>query len=912
MPDALLGGRAFLFSVYQNLAGASMPKSSKPRVYILPTFTGRDTGDGGIRRVVEAQQKYFPDQGLKIVDSADKADILLCHVNNYVEPKSGQVMVAQCHGLMWSPEYNWTDKWPHKVNREVIDTMLKADVVLSPSEWVSQAIRRNTLLPAITVYHGVDTEEWTPSGTSGDYVLWNKSRPDEICDPTPLNYMASKSRRTRFITTFGDESPNVKVLGRVPFADMKKLVQEAGVYLATTRETFGVGTLEAMACGVPVLGYNWGGQREIIRHKVEGYLVTPGNEEGLLEGLDYCLENRESLGSAARERAKEFSWERAAKLYAKIFREALTNKPSIKVSVVITAYNLAQYLPDAISSVMAQDHAPSFEIVIVDDASTDETPKIADRFAAAHPGQIRVIHNPKNLYLAGALNVGIEASRGEYIIPLDADNMLGPKALYVLSEYLDKDRSLDIAYGRMEVRKEGEPSSVSSWPPKEADFAEQMKHHNQISSTAMYRKKIWQRVGGYRRRCRTAEDADFWCRALSFGARGAQVTPQTTLIYRDRSDSMSHVEKDWDWHAWYSWSRRPELTPAAVLNNEVNLLVKTFEPTAISVVIPVAPYHHDYLADAIDSVISQTFQRWEVVIVFDSPSAEKPPTWVPPFAKVLFTGGGKGPAYSRNLGIEVSKGKLILPLDADDYLRPDALQQFYDAWQQRGGYIYSDWWEQEAAKAHETQEYSCEGILRQLPHAVTALFSKEAWVEAGGFDADLDAWEDWDFYLALASKGYCGHRVPEPLLYYRIHAGQRREEQYARKDELAANIRAKWSRYFSGEAKLMACGGCRGAKTNGSSQKAASQSQSQGQNSNIAVESEGNVLVEYVGQITGPMTFQGVSTGTRYRFGMDANHKRRPVARGDVPAFLARMDFQLVKPKESTAPFLAAAGPPKR
>ncbi|MFI0353934.1 CDP-glycerol glycerophosphotransferase family protein [Actinomadura sp. 9N407] len=94
------------------------------------------------------------------------------------------------------------------------------------------------------------------------------------------------------------------------------------------------------------------------------------------------------------------------------------------VSVVVIAYNDAGRLPRAVRSVLAQS-LRSVEVVIVDDASTDGTGEVADRFAAAHPGRVRAVHLPENSGGCGRpRNVGIEHARGARVMFLDSDDVL--------------------------------------------------------------------------------------------------------------------------------------------------------------------------------------------------------------------------------------------------------------------------------------------------------------------------------------------------------------------------------------------------------------------------------------------------------------------------------------------------------
>ncbi|KKK63213.1 hypothetical protein LCGC14_2996540, partial [marine sediment metagenome] len=363
----------------------------------------------------------------------------------------------------------------------------------APSEWVAQILRRGMWLRPTVFHHGIDIEDWTSVPNPGAYVLWNKNRPDPVCDPKPVMDLAEMAPDVRFVTTFGREQNNVRVSGRVDYDTMKDLVRNAGVYLCTTRETFGIGTLEAMASGVPVVGWAWGGQREIIEHGVTGWLAAPGDLAGLEEGIRWALANRAEIGANAREAVRErWTWAQRMPPYAELYQGLYDGKAESyhagpAVSVIIPCYNLAKWLPEAVASVKAQT-MQDWEIVIVDDASPDNTAEEAASLAAGDT-RIRVVTNPANLYLAGALNAGIAASRGRYILPLDADNMIEPWTLAVLAGSLDADRGIHIAYGACRfILEDGSPDTavsadgVSKWPT-DFSFRSQMLHRNQIPST---------------------------------------------------------------------------------------------------------------------------------------------------------------------------------------------------------------------------------------------------------------------------------------------------------------------------------------------------------------------------------------------------------------------------------------------
>ena len=97
----------------------------------------------------------------------------------------------------------------------------------------------------------------------------------------------------------------------------------------------------------------------------------------------------------------------------------------MKLSIVVPVYNVAEYLPKCVDSLLAQELADC-EILLVDDGSTDgKSGALCDGYAAAHPEVIRVLHKP-NGGLGDARNAGLEAAAGEYVLFVDSDDYLLP------------------------------------------------------------------------------------------------------------------------------------------------------------------------------------------------------------------------------------------------------------------------------------------------------------------------------------------------------------------------------------------------------------------------------------------------------------------------------------------------------
>lgn len=109
------------------------------------------------------------------------------------------------------------------------------------------------------------------------------------------------------------------------------------------------------------------------------------------------------------------------------------------LTLAVPIFNKAQYLPRCIDSLLAQT-AGDYEILLIDDGSTDAGPAICDRYAVEHPERIRVIHKA-NGGLSSARNAGIEAARGEWITFPDPDDWVEPEYVEVFLTLLAESRA---------------------------------------------------------------------------------------------------------------------------------------------------------------------------------------------------------------------------------------------------------------------------------------------------------------------------------------------------------------------------------------------------------------------------------------------------------------------------------------
>jgi len=204
-----------------------------------------------------------------------------------------------------------------------------------------------------------------------------------------------------------------------------------------------------------------------------------------------------------------------------------------RVSVVIPCYRQAQFLPEAIASVVAQTFT-DWEIIIVDDGSPDDTAAVAQRLIAAHPDRrIRLIRQ-ENRGLAEARNAGIRVARAPYILPLDADDMLEPEMLAQTVAALDAHPEVGFVY--TDVRRFGAENNVMRTLPYSL---ERLRFENLMMPATLFRREAWEQVGGFRtfKPVQGYEDRDFWVSLAEAGWKGLHIS-QPLLRYRRTEGSM--------------------------------------------------------------------------------------------------------------------------------------------------------------------------------------------------------------------------------------------------------------------------------------------------------------------------------------------------------------------------------------
>ena len=210
-----------------------------------------------------------------------------------------------------------------------------------------------------------------------------------------------------------------------------------------------------------------------------------------------------------------------------------------KISIVLPCHNGEKFLRQSLDSIMGQT-MQDWELIIVDDCSSDNSASIADEYAARDK-RIRVIRNKINKKLPGALNVGFDAARGEYLTWTSDDNISKPQWLAVLSEHLDNHPDADMVCAGMDmINEDGAIYDIFHRSGDKSEIRE-LAYKCNVGAAFMYRREIAERVGGYDEIMFCAEDYDYWVRIALAG--NIDYISDNIYQYRENAQSLTATQK---------------------------------------------------------------------------------------------------------------------------------------------------------------------------------------------------------------------------------------------------------------------------------------------------------------------------------------------------------------------------------
>ena len=225
----------------------------------------------------------------------------------------------------------------------------------------------------------------------------------------------------------------------------------------------------------------------------------------------------------------------------------IENCMSKRISIIVPVYNAARTLEYTLGSVLSGNFSKDCELIIIDDGSTDDSPGICDRFGSLNP-DIKVIHQP-NSGVSQARNAGMDASDGEYLMFLDADDILPELTLSLCLSALES--SPDIVIGGYSTRSaEGRPiRQIPVFDRIYQDWELSMFWDDNFSHYGSFLRPVWGKLF-----CRSliySEEPLRFCKSLNYGedflflfeylcrCRKVVTVSETLYIYRDGGTGLS-------------------------------------------------------------------------------------------------------------------------------------------------------------------------------------------------------------------------------------------------------------------------------------------------------------------------------------------------------------------------------------
>lgn len=210
-----------------------------------------------------------------------------------------------------------------------------------------------------------------------------------------------------------------------------------------------------------------------------------------------------------------------------------------RVSVVMSVHNAEKYLREAVDSILAQTFT-DFEFIIIDDGSTDTTPKILDGYS--DPRIIRK-RNEQNIGYTPSLNWGITAASGEFIARMDADDISLPDRLAVQVDFLESHPTIDVlGAGYRKIDEKGTLTSSDVLPPDNPIFIKWLLlfQNTLAHPSVMFRKKVYKKSGGYDPFLVPAEDYDLWQRLSQYTM--ISNVRKVLILYRKHEKNISKTQ----------------------------------------------------------------------------------------------------------------------------------------------------------------------------------------------------------------------------------------------------------------------------------------------------------------------------------------------------------------------------------
>jgi colanic acid/amylovoran biosynthesis glycosyltransferase len=353
----------------------------------------------------------------------------------------------------------------------------------------------------------------------------------------------------------------VSLLGHLDRSRLRSVLAESDIFLmSSVSEGLSIAVLEAMAAGLPAVVTDAGGLPEAVRDGEHGFVVPKRDPDAMARALERLVVDgdlRRDMGRRAAAHVRRHhdidgEVDRLVAVYEDLIRALRPWHRSVShagpsphsgpgdvpvVSVVMPARNAAATIDEQLAALTAQDYGGAWEVIVVDNGSTDSTRVQAMAWADRLPG-LRVIDASGQPGVSHARNAGVRAARSERIVMCDSDDVVADDWLRHMAEALERHHLVTGAIERQRLNA----NHPGFWTDRARDSAlrEVGRYQTMVPGCAVgFRRDVFDQLDGFDTALPRAEDMDFGWRAIRAGYTPYFV-PDAVVHMRARP-RLSHV-----------------------------------------------------------------------------------------------------------------------------------------------------------------------------------------------------------------------------------------------------------------------------------------------------------------------------------------------------------------------------------
>lgn len=433
-----------------------------------------------------------------------------------------------------------------------------------------------------------------------------------------------------------------------------------------------------------------------------------------------------------------------------------------KISVIMAAYNKSRHIKEAIDSILQQT-MQDFELVVVDDASTDDTDAIVRSICDP---RIVLLQNTENSGPAPTRNKAVAAARGEYLAIMDADDVALPDRIEKEADFLDHHPEYGlIGSAFYHIDDNGARLGLVKVLTEDRDLREGLKRQNWFGhSTVLIRKSVFDDMGGYDTTFRYSHDYELIIRVAE-KYKVANLS-EPLCLWRSSPGNISYAKAN----EQKLFSEKARMSAMQRLCSKAKGTaapdrIEMREPPLVSVIVP-THNRPELLGRTLQSILNQTYPHYEILVVNDAGApVEGIVSAMNTKNTIMYLRHKKnaGLAAARNTGIRAARGSHIGYLDDDDIFYPDHLETLVDCLvrnKQKAAYadsvmacqkLVNGVWETHDRRLVFSTDFDNDLIfIRNLFPVLCIVHEKTCLDYTGMFDETLPTHEDWDLWIRLS------------------------------------------------------------------------------------------------------------------------------------------------------------------